>query len=1008
MANNVDIAVRAKNQASGPLRQVTADLQGLDKQAGSITQSFSNLATGGVGAFLGGLGIGATVAAVQQLGGAVMDLGRQAASVHAVRDSFRDLTSNVGQDADAMLGALRNASYGMISDADLMLSANKAMMLGVADNTEEMIALLDVARVRGKAMGLSVTDAFSDIVTGLGRESALILDNLGITLDLDQTYQDYAAGLGKTVAALTAVERKQALVNKVMEDSKNLNLAAPDQAAQSFAQLDAQISNLKTQLGTLALPLASDITRALSGALGDVKGFLDEVFTEPDMSAAERTGKAIGVAMKDAIIRGLTPGEPIQLDFMFGPIPGAAGAAGAATRKELEASADEIFNALGDRLGSSDTMNTELEKMKRLQVLESEIIVQFNEIMADSRRASALLEAGNGDIAGPTIEDMRSRVVVIKQLRGEYAGIMETMRNVPGPVMSVSDSLWDGITGWRDLTRASKDAVSTSNRAAQELTATAAAEQEAARASFDFATSLQYINDTATSIPEAINAAGSAINTIQSLMIQAAQAGADPNQAMARFIDADKMQQDAENLARTLSSLGIDDKTIAWTIEMNTADAIANARNFASEAEKAAAAEGKVTTEADRAKAALILAGYATASFASGLSQVQAQASATAGIIYNLTGAIQQLNAATGVMRSNSDLLGGVTSQINNVTSGLIDNMGVDAALAKGQELKVQARDQIESLRAQGYTTAEIGIIMQANVQKTQEWATGLDKVASATGGVGAATQQVNQQYEDLKSKVAGVLSGALSPDIGFDPASILPRADDINENARRLAAIANEGIIGQPWLEEFKAEAPQAWTDIMNQVAAGVDAKTAAAKIYQDFQQGLRPDLIDRGLVKERVKAMIIGEQNMAALAEEIAQDLATEMNIPLQQALAAAGGAMGVTTGAAGDAAAASGAGATDMTGGGVSAGQTWIAGFLAQADGTAIVAGIVTKLTAEMPKFLEAGKGAGTQWGTGFMSTVESGIANPLITLLVTLVTPGVMAQMAAGQSQTTPPQ
>ncbi|MEI2610870.1 MAG: hypothetical protein V9G20_19745 [Candidatus Promineifilaceae bacterium] len=40
------------------------------------------------------------------------------------------------------------------------------------------------------------------------------------------------------------------------------------------------------------------------------------------------------------------------------------------------------------------------------------------------------------------------------------------------------------------------------------------------------------------------------------------------------------------------------------------------------------------------------------------------------------------------------------------------------------------------------------------------------------------------------------MLSGALSPDIGFDPSSILPREDDINENARRLAAIANEGII--------------------------------------------------------------------------------------------------------------------------------------------------------------------------------------------------------------------
>ena len=88
------------------------------------------------------------------------------------------------------------------------------------------------------------------------------------------------------------------------------------------------------------------------------------------------------------------------------------------------------------------------------------------------------------------------------------------------------------------------------------------------------------------------------------------------------------------------------------------------------------------------------------------------------------------------------------------------------------------------------------------------------------------------------------MLSGALSPDIGFDPAGMLPREDDINENARRLAAIANEGIANQPWLEEFKATAPQAWSDIMAQVAAGVDAKTAAATIYRDFQSGLRPDL--------------------------------------------------------------------------------------------------------------------------------------------------------------------
>jgi hypothetical protein len=68
-------------------------------------------------------------------------------------------------------------------------------------------------------MGISATQAFNDIVTGLGRMSPLILDNLGITVDLEATMKRYAETLGKTSDALTDTERKQALVNAVIESS---------------------------------------------------------------------------------------------------------------------------------------------------------------------------------------------------------------------------------------------------------------------------------------------------------------------------------------------------------------------------------------------------------------------------------------------------------------------------------------------------------------------------------------------------------------------------------------------------------------------------------------------------------------------------------------------------------------------------------------------------------------------------------------------------------------------
>ncbi len=1006
MATNVDIAIRAKNEASGPIKQVSASLQDLDKSASSVTQGFANFATGGFGALLGGLGIGATVAAVQQLGGAIMDLGRQGASFATLRASFDDLASTAGESGDQMLNALRNASQGMIADQDLILSANRAMMLGVAQNSQQMAQLLQVATARGRAMGMSSTDAFNDLVTGLGRMSPLILDNLGIVTGGEKVFDDYAKSLGRTASSLSDAERKQALFNKVVGESQAL--IAAGSSVNPFAKLDASMANLKIQAGTIAAPLAAEFAAGAEMGIGELANIINQAVSQTDLSGAGKFGYALGVAIKDAIKTGLGQGGPIEFRTLFGnDFMKSAQESGAGARKALIEGMPEIQQAAGAALGDSSALTNQMEQAQRLHELEVQIQTEFDAMLADTRMLTKLMETGNQDLMTPVFDTRSGHIAELQRVRAEYAQLMTQMQNVPGPIMSVSESLWTGITGWRDLTRAAKDAVSPTQQAAVAATATAAAEQEAATASFDFATSLQYINTTATAVPDALNAAGNAISTIQSLMVQAAQAGADQGEAMARFADASQMKQQQEAMARTLSSLGVDDQTIAFTIQMNTAEAVANARNFAAEAEKAGQSTEKVVTAADRAQAALVLAGYATASFASGLSQIQAQAGATTGIIYNLTGAIQQLNAATGVMQANSDLLGGVTGQLNNITSGLMNNMGVDAALAKGAELKVQYRDQIESLRQQGYTTAEIGMILQSNIDDTREWATGLDKVAASTGGVGAATAQVSQEYEDLKSKVSSVLSGALSPDIGFDPSSMLPREDDINENARRLAAIANEGIANQPWLEEFKATAPQAWSDIMAQVAAGVDAKTAAAKIYQDFQAGMRPDLIDKGLVKERVKKMIMGEQSMAALAEEIAQELATEMNIPLSQAMAAVGGTMGVTTGAAGEAAAAANAGGTDMTAGGSQAGTTFVAGFLAMADGTQLVSGIVAKLQGEMPKFLDAGKGAGTQWGSGFMSTVESGIAQPLINLLVTLVTPGIMAQMAAKESQTNAP-
>ena len=139
----------------------------------------------------------------------------------------------------------------------------------------------------------------------------------------------------------------------------------------------------------------------------------------------------------------------------------------------------------------------------------------------------------------------------------------------------------------------------------------------------------------------------------------------------------------------------------------------------------------------------------------------------------------------------------------------------------------------------------------------------------------------------------------------------------------------------------------------------------------------------MDKGRAKELVKRALLGEQNTAALAAEIAAELSSELGVSLQQAQAAAAGVLGSGTGA-------------DATGDG-----TGMDGGVAAASFTDAFIGT---MAAMLERFKGAGNSAGAQWGIGFMGAVEGGVPSQLIGLLVTLITPGVMANMAAGSSRT----
>ena len=112
------------------------------------------------------------------------------------------------------------------------------MLLGIP--AQEISSLLEIARKSAQATGQSVSQAFDDIATGIGRASPLILDNLGITVKVGDANARYAAELGKTVEQLTAAEQKQALLNAVLAQGET-----------AFAGLERAVSPVGRELDRL-------------------------------------------------------------------------------------------------------------------------------------------------------------------------------------------------------------------------------------------------------------------------------------------------------------------------------------------------------------------------------------------------------------------------------------------------------------------------------------------------------------------------------------------------------------------------------------------------------------------------------------------------------------------------------------------------------------------------------------------------------------------------------------
>ena len=161
-----------------------------------------------------------------------------AESADGITHAFRKL------DNPDLLNGLRRATKGTVSDIELMKAAVKAKDFHIP--LEDLGKYLSFAQLKAQQTGQSLDYMVDSIVTGLGRKSPMILDNLGLSAAEINEKTKETGDFMKGVAQI--VEKELAAAGKTY-------MSAADRAAQKTTNL----ANKQRELGEALLPIKEEV-----------------------------------------------------------------------------------------------------------------------------------------------------------------------------------------------------------------------------------------------------------------------------------------------------------------------------------------------------------------------------------------------------------------------------------------------------------------------------------------------------------------------------------------------------------------------------------------------------------------------------------------------------------------------------------------------------------------------------------------------------------------------------
>lgn len=388
----IEVILEMKNgQYISSVRQASGETQkfrkNVDQHSGAIASSFQKIYTAAK-LYLG-------FKAAQYM----LDL---AGRFDDVRNSFESLTSSIEGGSKGLLKSIQTAAQGTVSQLEIMKSSNLAITLMGENVADYLPKMMEIARSTAATQGVSVAQMYNDIIVASGRQSVMILDNLGISSVTAGKYmEEYAGKLGKTRMQLNETEKRAAFFYAVMQAGGEIVAKTGNESL----TLGQKIQVVKAR----AEDAATTLTEKLVPGLTSVLTVLNEPFDQEESIIG-----VVGNALNDLLV--------VIARFVQG-------------LRNIPAAARQTWKDIKDIFSTDPASQYRASEMARMQKMSPSEVASyvknnrrrllemgFNEDYLDAGVKMSTLEAGYSQYNAGSKSSVKRNKPVVNSASTEVAG----------------------------------------------------------------------------------------------------------------------------------------------------------------------------------------------------------------------------------------------------------------------------------------------------------------------------------------------------------------------------------------------------------------------------------------------------------------------------------------------------------------------------------------------------------------------------------------------------------